>query len=209
MAAWCQTSFPVSVLSFLSAFLEDQPLYLPGALEQRPEIREARLKITEAEVDRRSKKSEYIPEVSAGFIYMTFRNFDEIIPKNLASAGIAIKWEVFDWGRKRDELAEKDKTIEQANERLREAQSRVLIDVSDKFRKLQQTRQALVVAIADETARETLRIYTNKYKLAAALLSEVLQSQSTLAEANHQYPQALLGYWTTQAEFEKALGEDN
>src|SRR5262249_28284950 len=151
----------------------------------------------------------YIPDVSAGFIYMGFQNFN-ILTKNLASAGLAMKWEVFDWGRKRDELAEKAKTIEQTKERLHEAESHVLIDVSDKFRKLQQTRQALIVArLTEETAQETLRINTNRYKLMAALLSDVLQSQSTLAEANHQFQQALLDYWTAQAEFEKALGEDN
>jgi outer membrane protein len=139
---------------------------------------------------------------------MTFRNFD-LLPKNLASAGLAIKWEVFDWGRKRDQLAEKDKTIEQARERLREAESHVLLDVSEKFRNLRQTRQALVVAqLTEETAREELRVNTSKYKLTSALLSDVLQSQSTLAEANYQFQQALLGYWTAQAEFEKALGED-
>ena len=147
--------------------------------------------------------------MSAGFLYMTFRNFDEIIPKNLASAGLTMKWEVFDWGRKRDQLAEKDKAIEQAKDRSREVENRVLIDVSDKFRKLQQTRQAFVVAqLAEETARENLRVNTNKYKFTAALMSDVLESQSTLAEANHQLQQALLGYWTAQAEFEKALGED-
>ncbi len=85
-----------------------------------------------------------------------------------------------------------------------------MIDVSNKFRKLQLSRNAFVVAKhAEETARETLRINTNKYKLTAALLSDVLQSQTTLAEANHQFQQALLDYWTAQAEFEKALGEDN
>ena len=179
------------------------------ALEQRPEIREAKLHIQEAEVDRRIKKSEYIPDVSAGFTYMTFRNFDDFIPKNLASAGIGISWEVFDWGRKRDQLAEKDKAIDQARERLHQAEDRVLIDVSEKFRKLQQTRQTFVVAgLAKETARENLRVNTNKYQLTAAYLSDVLQSQSSLADANHQYQEALLGYWTAQAEFEKALGED-
>jgi outer membrane protein TolC len=40
-------------------------------------------------------------------------------------------------------------------------------------------------------------------------LSDVLESQATLAGANDQYQKALLGYWTAQAEFEKALGEDN
>src|SRR5262245_47818148 len=205
-----RTEFKVNPAGNVSGYPADLESARNRALEQRPEIREARLRIKQAEVDRRIKKSEYIPDVSAGFIYMAFRNFDEIIPKNLASAGFAVKWEVFDWGRKRDELAEKDKSIEQANERLHEAQSHVLIDVSDKFRKLQQTRQALVVAeLAEDTARETLRINTNRYKLTAALLSDVLQSQSTLAEANHQFQQALLDYWTAQAEFEKALGEDN
>jgi outer membrane protein len=204
-----RTDFRLNPIRDVSGFPADLESARNRALEQRPEIREARLKIKQAEVDRRIKKSEYIPDVTAGFIYMTFRNFDVIVPKNLANAGLAIKWEVFDWGRKRDELAEKDKTIRQAQERLREAEDRVLIDVSDKFGKLQQTRQALVVAqLAEETARETLRINTSQYKLTAALLSDVLQSQSTLAEANHQFQQALLDYWTAQAEFEKALGED-
>jgi outer membrane protein TolC len=180
------------------------------ALEQRPEIREARLKVMQAGVDRRIKKSEYIPDVSAGFMYMTFRNFDDFIPKNLAAAGFAVNWEVFDWGRKRHQLAEKNMSIEQAKEGLREAESRVLVDVGEKFRNFRETRQAFAVAqLAEETAREDLRVNTNKYKLTAALLSDVLQSQSTLAEANHQFQQALLAYWTAQAEFEKALGEDN
>jgi outer membrane protein len=179
------------------------------ALEQRPEVREARLKIEQAEADRRIKKSEYIPEVSLGFRYVTLRNFNSGVPKNFASVGVSVRWEVFDWGRKRDQLAEKDKVIEQAKTGLREAESRVLIDVGDKFRKLQQTRQALVVAqLARETTREVLRVSTNKYKLTAALLSDVLQSQTALAEANHQYQRALLGYWTAKAEFEKAMGEE-
>jgi outer membrane protein len=179
------------------------------ALEQRPEIREAKLRMQQAELERRIKKSEYIPDVSAGFTYMTFRNFDQSLPKNLASAGLGIAWEVFDWGRKRDQLAEKDKAILQTKERLLDAESSVLIDVTDKFLQLQQTRQAFVVAqLGEETARETLRVNTNKYKITASLLSDVLQSQSALAEANHQFQKALLGYWTAKAEFEKALGAD-
>jgi outer membrane protein len=204
-----RTNFRVNPAPGMNGFPADLEGARNRALEQRPEIREAQLRIKQAEVDRRIKKSEYIPDVSAGFIYLTFRNF-EILPKNTASAGIAIKWEVFDWGRKRDELAEKDKTILQAHVRLHEVENRVLMDVSEKFRNLQQTRQAFIVAqLAEETARETLRINTSKYRLTAALMSDVLESQATLAEANHQFQQALLGYWTAQAEFEKALGEDN
>jgi outer membrane protein TolC len=204
-----RTDFRVSAVPDAADFGLDLVSARNRALDQRPELRASRLKVKQAEVDRRIKKSEYIPDVSVGFTYLGLRNFGDIIPKNFASLGIVVKWEVFDWGRKKDQLAEKDKTIAQAKNGLHEAESLVLIDVGDKYRKLQQTRQALLVAqLGQETARETLRVNTNKYKLTAALLSEVLQSQAALAEANRQYQQTLLGYWVAKAEFEKSLGEE-
>jgi len=204
-----RTDFKVTEVSDVNGFGDDLNLARSRALEQRPEIREARLKIKQAEIDRRIKKSEYIPEVSAGLTYLTFRNFDPVIPKNNVSIALLIKWEVFDWGRKRDELAVKDKTIEQAKNELHDTESQVLIDVGDKFRKLQQSRQALVVAkLERETARENVRVNTNKYKLTAALFSDVLQSQALLAETIHRYQQALLSYWTARAQLEKAMGEE-
>jgi hypothetical protein len=35
-----------------------------------------------------------------------------------------------------------------------------------------------------------------------------LQSQSSLADANHQYQEALLSFWTSKADLEKAIGAD-
>jgi outer membrane protein len=74
---------------------------------------------------------------------------------------------------------------------------------------LQETAALLQVnQLAEETAKEKLRVAMNKYTEQAALLQDVLQAQATLADANHQYRQALLSFWTTRAEFEKALGEN-
>jgi outer membrane protein len=204
-----RTEFRVAAVPDVNGFDADIALARRRALEQRPEVREARLKVKQAEVDRRIKKSEYIPDVSLGFTYMTFRNFDQMVPKNSASIGVVVKWEVFDWGRKKNQLAEKDRAIEQGRNALHEAESLVLIEVGDKFRKLQQTRQALLVAqLNQETARENIRVSTNKYSVKAALLSDVLQTQATLADADHQYQQALLAHWTARADYEKAIGAD-
>ena len=204
-----RTEFRVAAVPDVNGFDNDLALARSRALEQRPEVREVRLKVKQAEVDRRIKKSEYIPDVSLGFTYMSFRNFEDVIPKNSASIGIVVKWEVFDWGRKKNQLAEKDQAIEQARNALHEAESLVLIEVGDKFRKLQQTRQALVVAqLNQQTARENIRVSTNKYKVKAALVSDVLQTQATLADADYQYQQALLAYWTARADYEKAIGAD-
>jgi outer membrane protein TolC len=100
-----RTEFRVSQIPDASDFGLDLALARNRALERRPELREARLKVRQADIDRRIKKSEYIPDVSLGFAYTTFRNFDNVIPKNFASVGVVVKWEVFDWGRKRDQLA--------------------------------------------------------------------------------------------------------
>lgn len=205
-----RAEFRVAGVPDAGGFETDLALARSRALDQRPELREARLKVRQSEVERRIKKSEYIPDVSLGFTYMSFRNFNnEAIPKNSASLSVAVKWEVFDWGRKKNQLAEKERAIEQARNGLREAESLVLIEVGDKFRKFQQTRQALIVAqLTQETARENMRVSTTKYKLQAALFSDVLQTQATLADADYQYQQALLAFWTAKAEYEKAIGAD-
>ena len=179
------------------------------ALEQRPEIKEARLKLKQAELDRRIKKAEFIPDVSLTFNYISPQNFGAIIPKTIANVGVAFSWEIFDWGKKRREMDEKTKTIEQAKASLTASENLVLIDVNSKYRKLQQTRQQLRIAqLAQETARENLRVAANRYKVQVALLKDVLQTQTSLADANQQYQQAISSFWTAKADFEKAIGED-
>ena len=179
------------------------------ALEHRPELEQARLSVEQATLARRIKKSEYIPDVSAAFAYLTPRNFPSAVPKEFANVGVVVSWEFFDWGRKRHQLAEIDNTIEQAKNGLKETEDQVLVDVGDKLRKLQLTGQALRVAkLAEDSAKENLRVSTGQYKYQQVLLSDVLKSQASMAEATSEYQRALSTFWTAKAEFEKALGED-
>jgi len=203
------TSFEVAGVPEFTSFETDLAAARTIALERRPELQQARLVIQQATLDRRIKKSEYIPDVSAGFVYLTPRNYAPVIPKNFANVGVVVSWEIFDWGRKKHQLSEKDKAVEQAKNGLQEKEDQVLIDVGDKLRKLQQSGQALRVArLGESSARENLRVSTGRYKFQAVLLSDVLQSQADLAEATNEYQRALLTFWTAKAEFEKAVGED-
>jgi outer membrane protein TolC len=179
------------------------------ALAQRPELREARLRIEQAQTVRGIRKSAYTPDVSLGLTALTLRNFDAFVPKDMASIGVAVKWEVWDWGRRRHEVAAASKDLEQARNGLHEVEDQVLIDVSDKLRKLEQSRLDLRVAqLGEATAREMLQVNTDRYKVQAVVLADVLQAQAALAGANHQYQQALLAFWGAKAGFEKALGEE-
>jgi outer membrane protein TolC len=179
------------------------------ALERRPEVRQAALKLRQAEADRRAKKAEYIPDVSLSFSYFSPINYGSLIPSNIATVGLQLEWEPFDWGRKRREISEKSKTVEQAALGMREARTQVAVDAGNRFRKLREARQLLVMGkLARETAQENLRVATNRYKQEMVLLKDVLEIQTSLADANHRYQAALLAYWTARADFEKALGEE-
>jgi outer membrane protein len=202
------TEFQVSPVSDTTPFADDPEAARRRALAQRPEVKEAQLKVQQAEYDRRMKKAEYIPDISLAFNYLTPFNV-ELVPKNIASVGVLLTWEPFDWGRKHREAAEKHKSVVQARHAAHEAEASVVLEVRSRLRKLQETAALLQVnQLAEETAKEKLRVAMNKYTEQAALLQDVLQAQATLADANHQYRQALLSFWTTRAEFEKALGEN-
>jgi outer membrane protein TolC len=70
------------------------------ALSQRPEVRQASLRVQQADLDVRVKKAEYIPDVSLALTYGSAVNFQNALPQNVASAGLLLDWEVFDWGRR-------------------------------------------------------------------------------------------------------------
>jgi outer membrane protein TolC len=178
------------------------------ALQQRPEIKEADLKVRHAEYERRIKQSEYIPDLSFKASYYTPFN-TELLPRNVASVGLFLRWEFFDWGRKRDNLAEKYKAIKQADNEVRQTKDNVIIEVNNQYRKLQESRVRLNVArLSRETAKEKLRVAMDEYKQKAVLLKSVLQDETSLAESNRQYEDALLSFWKAKADFEKAIGEE-
>jgi outer membrane protein len=178
------------------------------ALAQRPEIREAELNVRQAAYDRRMARADYIPEVGVAFNYASNFNVD-VLPRNMTSIGVEVKWEPWDWGRRKDIVNQKKATETQAEAQLRETQSRVLIDINSRFRKLEESRTLIAVAQAErEAAQQRLREITNKYEQQAVLLSDVLRQQSAAASAGDDYQQALLGFWMAKSEFEKALGED-
>jgi outer membrane protein len=179
------------------------------ALAQRPEINEARLKVGQAKYDKRIKKSEFIPDVSLSVNYLSPFGYSSVLPKNIASVGVQVEWEVFDWGRKKRELAEKERTITQADNALLDAQNLVLMDVGNQYRKLQESCQLLrVTRIAQTAAQASVQVVVYKYRARAVLLKDVLQEQTALANANYEYQKALLSFWAAKADFEKAIGED-
>jgi outer membrane protein TolC len=178
------------------------------ALDNRPDVREARLKVQQAEIDRRVTKAERLPEVSLAASYSSYFNID-VMPTNLATFGVQVKWEPFDWGRRNRELSAKSHVVTQAHLAVREAEDKTVLEVNSLFRTLAEKRALLrVVQTAQNAAREKLRVKTNQFRIEAALLTDVLQTRAELADADDRYQQALVAYWTAKADYDLAVGEE-
>lgn len=201
-------SFDVEDVADMSLVDVDLTAAHSRALENRPEVREARLAVTQAELDARIAKASRIPDVSLAVSYSSYVNMD-ILPTNLATAGVRVTWEPFDWGRRRLDVATKTRTVQQARLAVRDAEDRATVDINTRFRTLSEKRALLHVAeMAQAVASEKVRVKTNQFQLQAALLPDVLQVRSELTGANDRYQQALLAFWTAKADFDLAVGED-
>jgi len=203
-----ETAFRVSPVPEATGVKADLTEARAQAVSRRPEIRRAELQVEQAEYDRRMKAAEYIPDLNLVFAYLSPVTSDRL-PKNIGYVGLELSWEFYDWGRKRQEIAERLRTIDQAKNALEGTRSQVVLDVKRRLRKLREAEELLkVTEMSREAAREKARITMNQYRQQAVLLKDLLEAQAGLAHANDQYQQALLGFWTAKADFEKALGED-
>ena len=178
------------------------------AFAARPELKEGRLRVEQAEVNRRITKAGYIPDVSLAVTNLSLTNVN-LLPSNVASAGVLVTWDPLDWGRRKHELSRASKEIQQAKNSVSDAESQVLVEVAAKFRKLTEARTLLTATkLQLEAEQEKLRVLMNQYQQKAALLKDVLQQRSSLENVTTQNSQALLSFWAAKADFEKSLGEE-
>jgi outer membrane protein len=201
-----RTPFSVEMQPFGELAEWDLETARKQALEQRPELREARLQTKIAEMDVRRERAKYIPDLSLQVSYLGFQNVN-FLPQNAGNVGFLLQWQPFDWGYKKHRITELKATTEQKATAEQDVEQRVLLDVEDKFRKLKEARM-LLDAQTDQRQAEQVRFreVTNRYKQQATLLADLLQQQAAVSQAEAQYQQALAGFWTARAEFDKAIG---
>jgi len=178
------------------------------ALEHRPEIKLAANRMHQADLATRSEKSHYIPDISIQASYFSPANID-FLPQNVGAVGALLTWQPWDWGEKRHKVRQAALAEKQAGLSVEDTREQVLLDVNSNFRHLREARSHLAVTKAIRDAEtEKMRNQKEAYSQQSILLSDLLKQQSSLADAEGQYHQAVLAYWSTRADLQKALGEE-
>jgi outer membrane protein TolC len=203
------TQFRVSAIGEADTDLATPEAMEARALENRPDVKKAKLQVQQANFDARAKKAEYIPDVSLAFSYYTTANFENVLPSNVGTVGVSVRWEPWDWGRRHQEYEEKRAKEQQAKVGVGATERAVLLEVRNARRQLENTRRQLTLSDANEsTARQKLKELQEKVKREAALSRDLYQAQSDLASADSQQQQALTAFWKARADLKKAIGEE-
>ena len=203
------TQFRVVAIGSADADLDALEGMEARALQNRPDVKKAKLQVQQADYDARAKKAEYIPDVSLAFDYSTTANYENILPSNLGTVGLALRWEPWDWGRKHHEYEEKRAKEEQAKVGVGATERAVLLDVRNAYRQLENTRRQLTLSDASaRAARQKLKEVQEQVKHEAVLSRDLYQAQSDLASADSQQQQALTAFWKARADLKKAIGEE-
>lgn len=202
------TKFRVAAIDNADGDLATPEAMEARALHDRPDVKKANLLVQQANYDARAKKAEYIPDVSLAFNYYGTANLG-IVPSNIGTVGLSLKWEPWDWGRRHQEYAEKRVKEEQAKVEVSATERSVLLEVRNASRQLESARRQLALSDATEcAARQKLKEVQEQIKRQAALSKDLFQTQSDLAFADSQRQQALAAFWKARADLKKAIGEN-
>jgi outer membrane protein len=197
----------------VSSVVETEPVSLTDAyaeaLTSRPEVRLAKVQQRKAQLERRLASAERIPDVSLSLFGLRTINYSSVLPNSVSGVGIQATWDVFDWGRKGKEIQTKEDAEAQSALELKDTEARVMADVAHQYRRVFEARKGVELAQALQSfSTEALRVARNRYVQREVVLSDVAKLQSSLAEANHRYTEALMDLATAQADFERAMGRD-
>src|SRR6266481_3958155 len=203
-----QTEFSVEPVPATFPEQEDLSAARATALEHRPEGKLAANRVRQADLATKSEKTHYIPDIAiqAGYTSPVNINF---LPQNIGSVGALLTWQPWDWGEKRHKVREAALAGQQAELSVEDTREQILLEVNSNFRHLREARSRLAVAEAIRDAEiEKMRNQKEAYSQQSILLSDLLKQQSSLADAENQYHQAVVAYWGARADFQKTLGEE-
>jgi outer membrane protein TolC len=179
-----------------------------AAAASHPEIIEARDEVEKAEAAVRLAKVDIrVPDVEA-FASHTYANNFPFLARNFGTFGVHFGYDLFDAGRKRAVLREREAQLSQAKENLARLMDQVELDVQTTYNKLERTQQMLKVSEDVLALRtESSRVLQQELVHGAALGSQADMAVAQEFDAKTQMLESQLDYTEAHDELIHAIGQ--
>jgi outer membrane protein TolC len=183
-----------------------QEQYLAAALDHNPELQAAKETVSKARSGLAAARDEYIPNIGA-FARETYQSGVPFLVHNFGTFGLQMTWNVFDWGKRKGVVGEREAQLTQAEENVRRIADRIAVDVEKVYRKLDRTR--MMVDVAQEALalrRESGRITGNQLKAGVTSDAKNAEAMAATRGAEVDELEARLSLELALAEIAKITG---
>jgi outer membrane protein TolC len=177
------------------------------ALDSHPEINEAQAEVEKASAGVRAAKREYIPDIEA-FARYSYQENVPFLARNFGTFGVHFGYDLFDGGKKRATLKERDAQLAQAKENLARISDEIEVRVQTAYNKLERTQQ--MVAVSQQllaTRQEAQRVSVQQLQQGTYLRSQADAAAAQEFEAQTILLQSQLEYAEAQDELTDAIGQ--
>jgi outer membrane protein TolC len=158
------------------------------ALASHPEVIEAREEVAKAKAGVRLGKTDlYVPDVDA-FARYSYQNDVPFLARNFGTFGVHFGYDLFDAGRKRAVIRERESQLAQAQENLARVTDEVELSVQTAYNKLEKTQQ--MRKVSEEVL--ALRSQSNRTLHQQLVRGEALSSQADMGIAQELDARTLL-----------------
>ena len=177
------------------------------ALNSHPEVTEARAEVEKASAEVRVAKREYIPDIEA-FARYSYQENVPFLARNFGTFGVHFGYDLFDGGKKRATLRERNSQLAQAKESLARISDEVEVRVQTAYNKVERTQQ--MVTVSQEllaTRQEARRVSAQQLQQGTYLRSQADAATAQELEAQTALLQSQLEYAQAQDELTDAIGQ--
>jgi outer membrane protein TolC len=180
--------------------------YVTTAWSQNPEIQAAEETVKKAQAGVGAAKTAYIPDVTA-FARHSYQDGVPFLVRNFGTFGVTLSWDVFDFGKRRAAVREREAQLAQAEENLTRLKEEVAVSIERSFNKVERTKNMVAVAQqALKLRQESERLAQNQLAQNVVLTSERRQATAATYKAQADFLQANLGYLLAWAELQQTVG---
>jgi len=180
--------------------------YIEIAWSQNPEILAAQDEIRKAEAAVAAAKSAYIPDITA-YARHSYQDGVPFVVRNFGTFGVNLNWDIFDFGKRRAAVHERETQLAEAQENLRRLKDSVAVGIERSYNKVERTRHLVQVASqVVQLRQESERLAQNQLTQGVVLVAERRQATAATYRAQADYLQASLGYLLAWAELEREAG---
>jgi outer membrane protein len=173
------------------------------ALDQRPEYKQVRLRVSQAEAQLRRANRDFLPDVTGHGTYGGVRNdLNEVW-----EIGVALTWNLFDGGNMIAQVREKRSLLDSARAQVKVTELNIAQEVEQTYLVVNEAQERIAASqTAVASAQENFRLAQGRFDAGVGTILELTDAQLFLTQAQNTEAQALADYRVALAALERATG---